>query len=119
MNKIFVYGTLKEGGRWHHLIEKATVIGYGKLSGYEMYVLEDGFMPMLKESPGDAVYGEVYEVNDTTLDRLRQLERQYKEIRANVMVDGMSVNCYVYIYSEYLAHYKWKRIPSGMFDIKK
>lgn len=115
---MFCYGTLKDGGRWHHLIEKAEFIGDGKLSGFEMYEMEGGIMPMLKPCPGGVVHGEVYEVDKPTLDKLRVLERQYKEINANVFIDGVQVSCYVYIYSELLSHYKWIRVPSGIFKVK-
>ena len=118
MNKLFVYGTLKEGGKWHHILENSKFVGDGKLSGFEMYVLKDGFMPMIKESPGDVVYGEIYEVNDSTLDRIRLLERQYKEMSVNVVIDGVSLKCYAYTYSDYLSHYEWIRVSDGKFKIK-
>ena len=63
INKIFVYGTLKEGFRLHHLIkpfivekEKAYIKGslYDTLYGY----------PVVFESE-DKVYGEVYTVKNT------------------------------------------------------
>tara|TARA_R100000005_G_C4926563_1_gene157433 strand:+ start:332 stop:703 length:372 start_codon:yes stop_codon:yes gene_type:complete len=86
MNKIFVYGTLKAGGRLHsHGMSNSKYLG--EYESDEWWVLADfGAYPGL--IPGDrVVYGEVYEVTDETLKRLDLIEGVPNLfIRANIKV---------------------------------
>jgi len=89
MKYIFVYGTLKIGGSNHSLLGDARFVGRLELDDY--YMFTNGYFPYIlhkRDVPvvilqdaynkvGDfksSVLGEVYEVSDATLKRIRQLE---------------------------------------------
>ena len=72
-NLVFVYGTLRQGGRYHHLLEQATYLGTAKTS--PRYVLVDvGSYPAMLKNGTQVIHGEVYEVNAPTLKELDVLE---------------------------------------------
>lgn len=84
---VFVYGTLRRGGRFHeHFLAEAEYRGAATLTGYRMHDL--GVFPavvevMAEEADGDdpfppardVVRGEVYRVDAHTLAQLDALER--------------------------------------------
>lgn len=70
--ELFVYGTLKGGGKWHHLIENELFLGHDAIHG-EMYLEKEGFYPILY--PGnDIIQGETYRVRDSVYQRVLALE---------------------------------------------
>ena len=72
-NLVFVYGTLRQGGRYHHLLEQATFLGAAKTS--PRYVLVDvGSYPAMLKNGTQAIHGEVYRVHEHTLKELDILE---------------------------------------------
>ncbi len=75
--KLFVYGTLKKGAKNHFFLKDALFIGYKVLGGYSLYDIEHGF-PLMFEDSGGSVYGEVYEINDSTLHAIDALEGEGK-----------------------------------------
>jgi gamma-glutamylaminecyclotransferase len=80
MHRVFVYGTLKSG-LWNHYLLKgcesfggtATVLTY-KMIEYKM--IESGFPVTMPDPEGKPLAGEIYAVDDETLARLDQLERE-------------------------------------------
>lgn len=69
---LFVYGTLKKGGKWHHLIENEAFLGHDAVHG-EMYLEKEGFYPILY--PGnDIIQGETYAVRESVYQRVLALE---------------------------------------------
>lgn len=69
----FVYGTLKKGFYNHRLLEKSRFMGAAVVKGYQMYDL--GSFPGIKESdPEKMIEGEVYEIDQKTLEALDRLE---------------------------------------------
>lgn len=76
MNYVFVYGTLKKGHRNHQILENSDFIGNATVKGI---LLDIGPFPALlpkKEGDNSRVTGEVYLVDEATLTRLDQLERE-------------------------------------------
>lgn len=71
--RVFVYGTLRRGGRNHHLLRGARLLGrHRTAAGYTM--LDLGGCPGVVAGGGTAVIGEVYAVDAATLRRLDRLE---------------------------------------------
>lgn len=72
--RLFVYGTLKRGHRLHSHLAGQTCLGEGQTTvGFRL--LKCGWYPALVESePGLAIRGEVWEVDDETLQRLDVVE---------------------------------------------
>jgi len=70
--KVFVYGTLKKGFGNHFLLKDSQFIKVDKVSGL-MYNI--GPFPGAVPAKGDnPLHGEIYEIDETTLQRLDRLE---------------------------------------------
>lgn len=77
--RLFIYGTLKKGGRLHRHMEGQKFIGKVKTAPkYRLYAV--GWFPGLYELPsedddvGKSIEGELYEVDDECLARLDRVE---------------------------------------------
>jgi len=74
-HRVFVYGTLKSGFANHHLLEGCECFGAAAtVPTYKM--IEVGFPVIMPDPEGKPLAGEIYTVNDETLARLDQLERE-------------------------------------------
>jgi gamma-glutamylaminecyclotransferase len=74
-HKVFVYGTLKSGFRNHYLLEGCEYFGRAvTMPTYRM--IENGFPVIMPDPDGRPLAGEIYIVDDETLARLDQLERE-------------------------------------------
>jgi gamma-glutamylcyclotransferase (GGCT)/AIG2-like uncharacterized protein YtfP len=72
MQLIFVYGSLKKGFHNHAYFLNREPLFLARLDGYQLLDRDVGYTAITK-GPG-FVEGEVYEVNDSTLQLLDQLE---------------------------------------------
>jgi gamma-glutamylcyclotransferase (GGCT)/AIG2-like uncharacterized protein YtfP len=75
MTRIFVYGTLKRGGRNHHYMAGQQFLGEARTApGYTLFSLGD--YPGMIRSPDDkdGVTGEVWLVDPPGLQKLDELE---------------------------------------------
>ncbi len=74
--KIFVYGTLKRGHRNHNLLHTAEYLGRAASLGDSFSMYCNGSYPVLVRNGfrDQAVYGELYLVDDETLKALDWLE---------------------------------------------
>jgi gamma-glutamylcyclotransferase (GGCT)/AIG2-like uncharacterized protein YtfP len=86
---VFVYGTLKKGIHNHRLLTHAKFIGYAITD--QGYRLVAGGFPIVLEGGNFAVKGEVYEVDDATLERLDQLEGYRAEGDPSNLYDRRSI----------------------------
>lgn len=95
---VFVYGALKKGGAWHHLLEGADFAGEGYTEAkYPMVV--QGIPYLLDETGGYHVHGEMYAVDMDTiraLDALEQHPRWYKRLIKTVVIKGERIDAYIY-----------------------
>lgn len=64
---LLVYGTLKQGGRLHHIIENCPFLGDSVVCDHKLISL--GFCPGLVPCEGAESHGEVYEIDDPDLIR--------------------------------------------------
>lgn len=70
---LFVYGTLKKGFANHHLLREADYLGKGRTKRkYALYV--DSIPYVVKEPATSFIYGELYQVNASQLERIDWLE---------------------------------------------
>jgi gamma-glutamylcyclotransferase (GGCT)/AIG2-like uncharacterized protein YtfP len=74
-HRVFVYGTLKSGFWNHYLLTGCEFFGAAAtVPSYKM--IENGFPVIMPDLEGQPVAGEIYAVDDETLARLDQLERE-------------------------------------------
>jgi gamma-glutamylaminecyclotransferase len=78
LNPIFVFGTLKSGFPNHHYLNGKTCLGtHTTLHSYQLFLVGERHSPWMieRQGQGEKVQGEVYLVDNSTLDELDQLER--------------------------------------------
>ena len=96
--RVFVYGTLMRGGRYHALIAGGVWIGEALTEpGYRLYDL--GPYPAMRRGGTGEVAGEVYEVDDVTLAELDRLEGHpdyYRRAQVR-LADGAEVTTYLFV----------------------
>ncbi len=97
--KVFVYGSLKRDFPLHHHLTGARYLGEAKLPGFRMYDL--GWYPGIVPGEG-TIFGELYEVDFTTLLLLDQIEDEGEEYRRELLEvftqEGEKVPAFVYVY---------------------
>ena len=110
---VFVYGTLMNGKRNHHLLKTSTFIDNGSLEGFFWFDL--GTYPGIAKSKYNSkVIGEVYKVDKQTMDKLDELEEVgylYNKEEINVtLYNGQIVKAFVYEYvlSKFIEVEKYK-----------
>ena len=82
--EVFVYGTLKKGGGNHHFLKDSDFVRHEILKDHAIYQPNEFGFPLLMQSKGDKVYGEVYRITSTTLAKLDMLESEgYLYTRVN------------------------------------
>ncbi|WP_457640197.1 gamma-glutamylcyclotransferase family protein [Persephonella sp.] len=113
---LFVYGTLKRGGRLHHHLSGARFIGEGYVKGYKMYLVD--WYPAVVKGEG-IVYGEVFAVSKDVLDVVDKVEDEgimYRRVKEKVKLeDGAELYCWMYVYNGSTA--ELEDIPSGKFPV--
>jgi len=99
--KVFVYGTLLSGCENHdRFLAESEFVCEGMIRDFALYNL--GWYPGIKRSTGDMVKGEVYEVDQITMERLHALEGEgslYEYIRTDVICgDDLITDVGTYVY---------------------
>ncbi|MEQ2525391.1 gamma-glutamylcyclotransferase [Bacillaceae bacterium CLA-AA-H227] len=102
--KVFVYGTLRKHGRYHHLLNGSPCLAEQAWTFGELFDTGHGY-PAMKRSNQHKIYGEIYEIDDATLFKLDILEdyeegredNEYDRIAVDVFTDSGSHRCFVYI----------------------
>jgi gamma-glutamylcyclotransferase (GGCT)/AIG2-like uncharacterized protein YtfP len=105
-NKVFVYGTLKPGGRYHHVAQGAGAFTSQKayLENFVLYHLEPEGYPAIIPGSGQ-VHGYVfaYEDIERALAMLDQLEAIHdvppEYTRQQVVVQPQNERVWVYVYA--------------------
>jgi len=91
MNKIAVYGSLRQGLHNHYLIEDSKLLGiFITPQIFSLYTL--GGFPGLKTDGKTAVVMEVYEVDDQTARRVDQLEGYNPNSKNNSFYDKIIID---------------------------
>jgi gamma-glutamylcyclotransferase (GGCT)/AIG2-like uncharacterized protein YtfP len=105
-HRVFVYGTLRRGHRNHCLLEKSAFVGEAATLRPYWMVATGAFPVVLDAVPADfgfpplAVAGEIYHVDDATLEQLDRLEdkgRVYDRKVTDVCEGDHKVQAHIYI----------------------
>lgn len=99
MHNVFVYGTLRQGESNHHWLAGADCLGECRLPGsYLLYHL--GSYPAVVTGPdGGALMGEVYQVDDSTLALLDELE-EYPRLYGRILIATPFGEAWLYHYAQ-------------------
>lgn len=96
--KVFVYGTLRKGYGNHVFLEGSKFLGKAKTK--EKYTMYARGIPFVSHEPMVEITGEVYEVDDFTLNRLDTLEGHpnwyIREKVPVILEDGTEVEAWLY-----------------------
>ena len=94
--KVFVYGTLLSGQENHRLLLRSCLVSAAAQTMPEFELVDLGAFPALVDGGRTAVAGEVYDVDDATLERLDSLESHptFYERRKIRLADGTSALAY-------------------------
>jgi gamma-glutamylcyclotransferase (GGCT)/AIG2-like uncharacterized protein YtfP len=103
MTTVFVYGTLKRGGRFHSALRKSEFLGEAKTTPeYLMY--SNGSYPCLvkaDEGKGKSIEGELWKVDDltlATLDRIEGSPTLFRKAKINLDTHpDLEANAYFYV----------------------
>lgn len=118
---VFTYGTLMSGMPNNRILVQggARLEGTARLKDHRLMMLEffNGAYPALVHhgAPGVPIVGEVWMVDDKTLDELDRLEgtTRHYERRMNLATmdaDGSEVMAWIYVLSsEFVANWTWGR----------
>lgn len=117
--KVFVYGTLKRGGVLHSNIKHCKYLGVDKIHNFAMFKL--GWFPAVVPTidARECVYGEIYEVDKTVLDKLDAIEG--KGVLYNrTTVDTKYGDAMMYVYSKdnNMKTWDYPKVPYGYFVIE-
>lgn len=104
MNRVFVYGTLKQGQRNDHFLREAGFDGHFTTeSCYSMY--EFGGYPAVCLDGGHAIEGEVYRVGNRQFQELDDLE-WYPRFYQRIEIATRHGQAWMYIVQPELCHGK-------------
>lgn len=94
--RVFVYGTLMRGERLDHFLASSVFLGHA-ISKPQWTLVTLGAFPAILESGSTAIWGEVYAVDDETLERLDRVEGHPHFYRRSPLTlsDGTAVEAYV------------------------
>jgi gamma-glutamylcyclotransferase (GGCT)/AIG2-like uncharacterized protein YtfP len=96
ITRVFVYGTLRRGEGNHRLLAGARCVGAARTA--PAFTLRDlGAYPAMLAGGATSVVGEVYEVDELTLDVLDRLEGHPRFYRREpiALADGAHVEAYL------------------------
>ncbi|AQQ54923.1 gamma-glutamylcyclotransferase family protein [Planococcus lenghuensis] len=118
---LFVYGTLKQGGKYHHYLKNAKRVLPDAMAKGTLYDTNLGYPAMTLEGKGK-VRGEVYEVPEQLWPHIDELEDctgssddLYKKVTIEVQSESGRQAVITYVAKdERLLH---KQINSGNWDI--
>lgn len=117
---LFVYGTLRNGGVYHHVLGTSKYLGTAEADG-RMYSL--GRFPAAQFYPGDdgsdRITGELYDVSIETLDKVDSLEGFFENrpeislyVRRKIPLRGVDRRVWAYEFRSELEG-RVPRIPHG------
>ncbi|MEW6661385.1 MAG: gamma-glutamylcyclotransferase family protein [Bacillota bacterium] len=103
---VFVYGTLMHGRSNHHYLKKAKFLGQAVARGIALYAVTP-FYPGAVVDPDKMVMGEVYEVDNPTMEKLDELEDNGTLYRRELLPvvlknNGEVIKAWVYLWLQEL-----------------
>lgn len=104
---LFVYGTLRQGRPLHDVLaDNAWPLGLAHALGYSLWS-NTGYFPFLAAHIGGRVIGELYAVDEATLERCDDIEHSagYSTVTIEVIDErGSRLPAYAY-----LGHDEWRK----------
>jgi gamma-glutamylcyclotransferase (GGCT)/AIG2-like uncharacterized protein YtfP len=106
IHRVFVYGTLRRGHSNHALLEMSKFMGEAATLRPYWMITTGTFPILLDAAPADfgqaplAIAGEIYHVDDATLEQLDRLERKgraYDRKVTEVCEAGRKVHAHIYV----------------------
>lgn len=100
--KVFVYGTLRKGLAWSHLLYTSRFLGEAKTKNkYALY--SDRIPYVIEYKEVSQIVGEVYEVDNETLQKLDQLEGHpnwYRRKEIEIILNNSLILAWIYFYPQ-------------------
>ncbi|WP_052402759.1 gamma-glutamylcyclotransferase family protein [Methanococcoides methylutens] len=114
MSLLFVYGTLKTGYRNHHLLGDSVLVSeVCTKARFRMLDMQD-FPGVVMGDPLSRICGELFVVDDETLDSIDDLEGKWF-FREEVLLDNGS-KAGMYFLSPDVQHERYSVIDSGLWN---
>lgn len=118
---LFVYGSLKQGGKLHNILKTCDYIGKGALPDYDMYIVPNCWYPAIQAGTKGCgfVHGEVYKIPVTKvahLDTAEGVPFLYVRDTKKILMGDITLDCEVYIYNKPLIGATL--IIDGNWDVK-
>jgi gamma-glutamylcyclotransferase (GGCT)/AIG2-like uncharacterized protein YtfP len=115
---IFVYGTLKNGGRLHYCLRTATFIADAKTKpGYQMR--DKGWFPIIHKAETEShVSGEIYKCDVKTVQTLDGIELSAGYSREEIQIENCPLDepVFGYVYNHDAS--RFPVIESGEFKVR-
>lgn len=120
---LFVYGTLKQGGKYHCYLEEATLIAEHATARGTLYDSGMGY-PAMTVADGGEISGEVYDIPEELWPAIDDLEGYtggavsdlFDKIETTVDVSGEALNTIVYVAKD--SKLLQKKVESGIWDVR-
>ena len=109
---VFVYGTLMQGQRAHHMLCGARYAGKCKLHAHAMFHL--GRYPGIVRMDGETVWGELYYVNQEMLRTMDEYEEEgslYRRVAVRLRGEKGAFTAQAYIYNRDVTGCRLLRCP--------
>jgi gamma-glutamylcyclotransferase (GGCT)/AIG2-like uncharacterized protein YtfP len=112
LHKLFVYGTLKRGGRLHHNLSSSRFICDDRVGNCNLYMIQ--WYPGAEHGDG-VIGGEVYEIDDSTLRTMDDLEDEGILYKRELKTTQSGHEVWIYMYLGDID--PESRVLSGIFDV--
>lgn len=120
---LFVYGTLKQGGKYHSYLDEAELVEERALAKGSLYDTGMGYPAMVLSSDCQ-VEGEIYDIPEVLWPALDYLEDYsgnpeidlYDKKKIQVEVDGKVVETLAYLAKD--EKLLKKQIPTGKWEVR-
>lgn len=112
-SRLFTYGTLKRGGLLHDFLRGSKFVGPGKMVGFQLFDL--GAFPMVYRTndPRDRIHGEIFIVDNVTLELLDLIEGPM--FRREVLPTTEGIFCNIFVWSSKEVPGQARVIPAGIW----
>ncbi|MBN8573929.1 MAG: gamma-glutamylcyclotransferase [Candidatus Kapabacteria bacterium] len=95
---VFVYGTLNGN---HRLLESSELVGKATAEGIAIHAAKHSPFPFAMRNKQQTTHGEVYKINNFTLNKLDKLEGTpcfyQRETTVCTLASGEQIECWIYL----------------------
>ncbi len=120
---LFVYGTLKQGGKYHCYLEEATLVAEYATAKGTLYDTGMGYPAMVKSAEGE-IQGQVYDIPEELWPALNDLEGYlgqndmdlFDKQTTEVFANGEMMETIVYVANA--TGLLKEKVESGVWDVR-